>query len=142
MLLPAPLLAMFAAIYVLRSPTEVGALAAAALLAALALRPSLGGVARRRFDWSRGRAAAAARGGSWDVAAAGEAAVYYSCLAHAVAYLAGFLALYAQALPALARLLELAVLSEPAVVTAVTVLGPALLLWVQAHSPKRFGLGF
>lgn len=53
-----------------------------------------------------------------------------------------FFLLAPQALPFSQRLFELAILSEPAVVTATTVLAPAAVLWTQAQSPKRFGLGF
>ena len=65
------------------------------------LRPSLAGVARRRFEAARAAPAAqrAATRGGWDVAAAGEAAIYYSCFAHALAYLGGFLLIYTQARP-------------------------------------------
>ena len=47
-----------------------------------------------------------------------------------------------QTLPFSQRLFELAILSEPAVVTATTVLAPAAVLWTQSQSSKRFGLGF
>lgn len=144
LLLPAMLLLMFAAVYVLRSPSELGALGVMGVIAAAALRPSLVGVAQRTLSTARSTSAArrAAAKGTWDAAGAGEAAVMFSCSAHALVYLGGAALLYSQVLPNAARMLELTALLEPTLVVAVAVLAPAMLLWAQAQSSKRFGLGF